>query len=405
MSSLAGLLEHGITSRLANDVCRRFCASNGEIRTSRWTPRSADSSPYAYGPWTMNVALLMPASSPGSALVDLDVEALALGPAQVHPQEHLGPVLRLGPAGAGMQRGDRVVVVVLAAEQRRELELLHIALELSDGAGELGRHLAIGLILEELVHRSRVLEPADQRVVAFDLGPQAGERRGQLLAAGGVVPERRIRRIALELARLRSLVVDVKGTPWPTRCAWRGRRALGVVAHGPSHGTGRVSPTGARPFFFELGDVVIAPSSRTSCTRQGPGTGPAAATFVASPSATVCASSPPTSPTAAGPLLTPTRTLKPSIPHAASTSPAYAAATPMIAQRRARRTFGVVLVRGGDAEVRADPVAHEGLDHPAEVLDGAAHPVHALADERLDLVGPEAFAEPGRPRRCRRTAP
>ena len=33
---------------------------------------------------------------------------------------------------------------------------------------------------------------ADEPVVAFDLGPQSGERGGQLLAAGGVVPERRI---------------------------------------------------------------------------------------------------------------------------------------------------------------------------------------------------------------------
>jgi hypothetical protein len=54
----------GITSSDANDVCRRFCASNGLIRTSRWTPRSADSSPYALWPCTVNVADLMPASSP-----------------------------------------------------------------------------------------------------------------------------------------------------------------------------------------------------------------------------------------------------------------------------------------------------------------------------------------------------
>jgi hypothetical protein len=111
------------------------------------------------------------------------------------------------------------VVVVLATQERRELELLDVALELSDGPGELARHLAVGLTLEELVHRPRVLEPADQRVVAFDLGPHAGQRGGQLLAACGIVPERRIGGIALELGRLRTLVVDVKGTPSPTRCA------------------------------------------------------------------------------------------------------------------------------------------------------------------------------------------
>ena len=35
----------GITSTSPNVVCRRFWASNGLIRTSRWTPRSARSQP------------------------------------------------------------------------------------------------------------------------------------------------------------------------------------------------------------------------------------------------------------------------------------------------------------------------------------------------------------------------
>ncbi len=74
-------------------------------------------------------------------------------------------------------------------------------------------------------------------------------------------------------------------------------------------------------------------------------------------------------------------------------------------QRRPCRAFGVVLVGGGNAEVRADPVAHERLDHAAEVLDGATHPRDALADERLDLVGPEPFARARSTRRCRRTGP
>ena len=37
-----------------------------------------------------------------------DLEAVPLRPAHVHPHEHLGPVLRLGAAGAGMDREQRV---------------------------------------------------------------------------------------------------------------------------------------------------------------------------------------------------------------------------------------------------------------------------------------------------------
>ena len=46
----------------------------------------------------------------------LALEAAPLGPAQIHAQEHLGPVLRLGPARAGMDGDDGVLTVVLAAE-------------------------------------------------------------------------------------------------------------------------------------------------------------------------------------------------------------------------------------------------------------------------------------------------
>jgi hypothetical protein len=42
---------------------------------------------------------------------------MALGPAQVHPQEHLGPVGRLGPAGSGTDREERGALVVFAGEE------------------------------------------------------------------------------------------------------------------------------------------------------------------------------------------------------------------------------------------------------------------------------------------------
>jgi hypothetical protein len=35
----------GMTSTAANEVCRRLAWSNGEIRTSRWVPASAEASP------------------------------------------------------------------------------------------------------------------------------------------------------------------------------------------------------------------------------------------------------------------------------------------------------------------------------------------------------------------------
>ncbi len=60
------------------------------------------------------------------------IEALRLGPAQVHPPEDRDPVGGVGAAGAGMDRDDRAVVVVLAVEIGRHLELVDAGL----GAGE-----------------------------------------------------------------------------------------------------------------------------------------------------------------------------------------------------------------------------------------------------------------------------
>ena len=66
-------------------------------------------------------------SSQAAILQQLGLEASTLGPAHQHPQHHLGPVLRVGAAGAGVDLADRVALVVLAAEQRAQLELVEVA--------------------------------------------------------------------------------------------------------------------------------------------------------------------------------------------------------------------------------------------------------------------------------------
>ena len=56
---------------------------------------------------------------------DHGAEALALGPAQVHAQQHLGPILALGAPGAGMDLHDPALEkIVPAGEQQLGLELV-----------------------------------------------------------------------------------------------------------------------------------------------------------------------------------------------------------------------------------------------------------------------------------------
>ena len=76
-------------------------------------------------------------------LAHLDLEAAALGPAQVHAKEHLGPVLRVGAAGAGAHRHHRVARVVLAVEEARLLELGEAPLDRGELRVELGCDLGI----------------------------------------------------------------------------------------------------------------------------------------------------------------------------------------------------------------------------------------------------------------------
>ena len=54
----------------------------------------------------------------------LDLHAVALAPARVHALQHLGPVLALGAAGAGIDLDIGVVGIGLAGEQGGDLVLL-----------------------------------------------------------------------------------------------------------------------------------------------------------------------------------------------------------------------------------------------------------------------------------------
>ena len=75
----------------------------------------------------MNSAEEIPASVPSWHRVHLDGEAPPLGPAQIHPQQHLGPVLGVGAALPRLDLADCVALVVFAREQRPQLELVETA--------------------------------------------------------------------------------------------------------------------------------------------------------------------------------------------------------------------------------------------------------------------------------------
>jgi len=66
-------------------------------------------------------------------LVDeISFESVALGPAQIHPQQHPGPILSVGPAGTGVDGDYRVARVVGTGKQHLGLGCFDLAFEPAD---------------------------------------------------------------------------------------------------------------------------------------------------------------------------------------------------------------------------------------------------------------------------------
>ena len=61
----------------------------------------------------------------GLVVVKNSLEALALGPAQVHSKQHFRPILRLGATCAWMNRDDGIPRVILSREQGLGFQAVH----------------------------------------------------------------------------------------------------------------------------------------------------------------------------------------------------------------------------------------------------------------------------------------
>ena len=107
------------------------------MRTSRWTPASAESRPKANSPDTGDGRALQPGFVARLVIDHLALEASALDPAEIHAQEHLGPVLRFGAPGARVNRDDGVLAIVFAAEHLLDFAAFDETGELVDALRQL----------------------------------------------------------------------------------------------------------------------------------------------------------------------------------------------------------------------------------------------------------------------------
>src|SRR5262249_2153624 len=91
---------------------------------------------------------------------DLDLVAAPLGPARVHAEQHLRPVLGLGAAGPGVDREDGVLPVVVPGPDDRQLEVLELLAEALEARLDLGLEALVALLERHLPERAQVAELA-----------------------------------------------------------------------------------------------------------------------------------------------------------------------------------------------------------------------------------------------------
>ncbi len=144
----------------------------------------------------------------------LDGVLVLLGPADVHPHQHLGPVGGVHPAGAGADGDQRLALVVFAGQQGAHLErprCRRAAPCSSASASARASAAAAPLLLgSHLVEHRQVVEPPPQLLDPAQLALGVGQLAGHLLRVRLVVPQLGIGRLVLELLDAAAQTVDVE---------------------------------------------------------------------------------------------------------------------------------------------------------------------------------------------------
>jgi hypothetical protein len=167
---------------------------------------------------------LQPGLLPLLLIHDLGVEAVPLGPAEVHAEEHLGPVRRLGAAGASADREERRALVVLTREEELCPLPGEVGLERHHLAVQLGGELRVARLLDQLEGRQQVVDAGLEAAPERNVVAQTACLAEGLLCVPLVVPEPGILGQRLELGDPRFPRLEVKDAP----------RSPGSVRPGPA---------------------------------------------------------------------------------------------------------------------------------------------------------------------------
>ncbi len=132
---------------------------------------------------------------------NVDAHAVRVGPAAVHAFEHLGPVLGLGAAGAGVDLHKAVVAVGLAGQQRLQLGPRRHLLEPRQLPAGLFKRSLVALRVGQLGITQRVRQGVLDLAHGINLGSQAIAVAHERLGFPGPVPKAGLFRSGVQLVQ------------------------------------------------------------------------------------------------------------------------------------------------------------------------------------------------------------
>ncbi len=104
----------------------------------------------------------------GALLEPFDLVVVVLGPAHIHAQQHLGPVLRFGAASACVDFKIAVIGVGLARQQALDLAPLHLRVQSVEACLGVSDDRGIALGVAEFDQLDRLRDPAFDPAIAVD---------------------------------------------------------------------------------------------------------------------------------------------------------------------------------------------------------------------------------------------
>jgi hypothetical protein len=149
-----------------------------------------------------------------------------LGPARVHAEQHLGPVLRLGAALARLDLDVGVVGVGLAREEALELALRRLVAQRLERFLGLGDDALVALGLPQLDQPERVVDLALDPAVSLDRPLEFIALAQRLLRGVRVIPQVGILGGRVQLGETPVCVIPVKDASSAGRATSGSRRPL-----------------------------------------------------------------------------------------------------------------------------------------------------------------------------------